>query len=165
MGPSFMDKGKLLNSLIEQLEEKLALLVHSAHEARQAATDDESKAENKYDTRGLEASYLAGAQAKRSEDLKQSILLLKRMRLREFSEQTPIDHTALVTTEIEAQESKVFFILPAAGGSKLQVDQHEVMVLTPESPIGQSLMGKRQGDLVDIPIKGKSVEYEILKVE
>ncbi len=160
-----MNKNEILESLVHQLEENLSLLVHTAHEAREAATGDESKAENKYDTRGLEASYLAGAQAKRSEELKQSILLLKRLRLRDYDENTPINLTALLEVEQDTGEKKYFFILPAAGGTKITSQNQTILVLTPESPIGKALMTKVCGDVISLKINQKNSEYEILQVQ
>ena len=53
-----MDKQSLHQALLMRLRADLELLERAAHTAREAATHEESKAENKYDTRGLEASYL-----------------------------------------------------------------------------------------------------------
>lgn len=54
-----MDKRALIKKIVAQLEAELALLTKAARSAHAEATHESSKAENKYDTRGLEASYLA----------------------------------------------------------------------------------------------------------
>lgn len=160
-----MEKSKIVDILISELEARLDLLIRAAQEARSAATGDESKAENKYDTRGLEASYLAGAQAKRSEELTLEIYNLKRYKLREFTLSTPISLTALVTTLVDGSEKRHFLILPYAGGTKLKIDADEIFVITPESIVGKLLMGKTVGDSFELKSKeNKSAEYEILSV-
>lgn len=159
-----MEKRKIIDSLIRELEVRLELLIRSAVEAREAATGDESKAENKYDTRGLEASYLAGAQAKRSEELTLEIFNLKKYQIREFHDQTPVGLTALVTALVNAEEERHFLILPYAGGTKLSVDNQDIFVITPESSVGKVLMGKSVGDAVEMKVKNKNVEYEIVTV-
>ena len=59
-----MNKRLLLKEIVTSLEETLALLEKAARASHAEATHESSKAENKYDTRGLEAAYLAGGQAR-----------------------------------------------------------------------------------------------------
>ena len=60
-----LDKAKLVETILKSLEKDLEVLREAEKSTREAATHEESKPENEYDTRGLEASYLAGAQSKR----------------------------------------------------------------------------------------------------
>ena len=60
-----MNKRDLLNLFANKIAEDLLVMTKAALAAHEAATHSESKAEDQYDTRGLEASYLAGAQSKR----------------------------------------------------------------------------------------------------
>ena len=71
-----MNKKALIELVLIELKRQHQTLFNSALEAKSAATDEESKAENKYDTRGLEASYLAGAQAKRTTELEETIKVI-----------------------------------------------------------------------------------------
>ncbi|MCC6137954.1 MAG: GreA/GreB family elongation factor [Bdellovibrionaceae bacterium] len=159
-----MDKQKILDLLLEQLEANLASLMSSAFAAKEAATGEESKAENKYDTRGLEASYLAGAQAKRTDEFQLAIHKLKKLNLRTYNETSKVDLTAVVTVEVNGEAKKHFFILPIAGGTKLLVDGQELNVITPDSLVGSALCGKIRNDVFEIKINNKSFEYEILNV-
>jgi hypothetical protein len=159
-----MKKKILMDTLLEMLESNRQMLASSALEARAAATGDEVKPENKYDTRGLEASYLAGAQAKRSHDLEVAIQHLKRFKLRAFTEETPIDLTAVIEVQSSASEIKNFFLLPYAGGTKVDHQNKIYNVITPESPLGRMLIGKKVGDSFDMKIKGVISENEILSV-
>jgi transcription elongation GreA/GreB family factor len=43
-----------------------------------------------------------------------------------------------------------YFIGPAAGGMEIRHEGREVVVITPSSPMGQKLVGKRVGDVVAI---------------
>lgn len=160
-----MDKQKILKTLLLQLESNLEVLVRSAFESKEAATGDESKAENKYDTRGLEASYLAGAQAKRSEDLKADIYKLKNLKVIDFTEWRSVASTAIVCTLINGENKKYFFILPIAGGVKLSLGEIDLNVITPDSLVGSSLIGKRVGDEFEVKLKDKNFEYEVLSIE
>ena len=54
-------KAALLDRIRKHLSDRLDRLSQAARDAHAAATDPGSKAESKYDTRSLEASYLAMA--------------------------------------------------------------------------------------------------------
>jgi hypothetical protein len=56
-------KKELLNELLGKMKEELHELEEAAQANKEFATDQEFKAESKYDTRSLEASYLASAEA------------------------------------------------------------------------------------------------------
>src|SRR4029079_11978947 len=91
-----IDKKALIASLCEQLAEKQRTIEVAAEAAREAATHEESKPENDKDTRALEASYLAGAQAARARELKAVLNALSFLPLRAFGAGDPIDLSALV---------------------------------------------------------------------
>lgn len=156
-----MSKLHILKALLQQLQATLEDLIHTAHVAREAATSEESKPENKYDTRALEASYLAGAQAKRAEELRLAIGKLSVIKLREFHDDDPIALTSLVRVLVNESTQKTFFILPSAGGSKVMIDGTEVLIITPESAVGSGLMGKTTGDEFESKINNREFYYQI----
>lgn len=158
------DKKELLKKVIERAEENLRLLVQVAHEARDAATHEDAKAENKYDTRGLEASYLAGAQAKRARALQDSIDILKKIEIKNYMDGVPIQGLALVQLLAEDGGEKWFFILPSQGGAVVEIEGVSIQVLTPDAPLGQAMYGKTTGDTVKIDVRREKLEYEIGEV-
>lgn len=159
-----MDKKKLLEKLIEQLESKLQILIQSAHDARDAATHEDSKAENKYDTRGLEASYLAGAQAKRAGELQVTIDVLTKLELQSFSDDSQIDLTSLIKTEVNGEDVRWLFLLPKAGGEKFEYSGEIIQTITSHSPLGSLLLNKSVGDVVELTINKTISEYEVLSL-
>src|SRR3954468_24380675 len=78
-------KRAIVTTLIEKLDTELANMRRAAKDAREAATHEEAKPENDKDTRALEASYLAGAQAARVRELEVSIKLANGMELIDFA--------------------------------------------------------------------------------
>lgn len=156
-----MDKKKILQLFIDELNRELTTITEAAFEAREAATNEESKAENKYDTRGLEASYLAGAQAKRAGELRDFINKLSKVNIRDYSDGSPIESTAFVKLEDEDGEEKNIFIVPREGGAKVSLDGVPVLLISPDSPLGKELWQKFVGDTFELPIKGKRKEFEI----
>ena len=79
-------------------------------------THESSKAENKYDTRGLEAAYLAGGQARQAKEISDSLKLYETMTPRDFAPGEPIDLTALVELDTNGARAS-YFIGPRSGGS------------------------------------------------
>ncbi len=111
-------------------------------------------AENKYDTLGLEASYLAAGQAKRVEEIKQALALCQNLQLRAYDDQRGIEVGALLGLEDENGRQQWLFLAPDAAGLKVDVVGQPVTVITPRSPLGKGLLGKFEGDEVEILVAG-----------
>src|SRR6202165_1140991 len=91
-----MNKARLHEQIIASLSESLSVLEKAARSSHAEATHESSKAENKYDTRGLEAAYLAGGQARQAKEILDSIKLYQSLAVRDFGPGEVIDLTALV---------------------------------------------------------------------
>lgn len=142
-----MEKSALISQLRKLLEAELEVLNRSAAAAKDAATHAENKPENKYDTRGLEASYLAGAQESRAAELRRDIALLERIPVRAFAPGDKVAATALVTVERDG-EPTTYFVMPVGGGSRLEGEDGPVIVVTPQSPLVRAMQDGR--DSVEI---------------
>ena len=157
-------KANLVAQIQKHLETELVALETALRAAEDAATHEESKPENKYDTRGLEASYLAGAQRGRAAELRGMLDLLGRTRLKVLSEADALTPTALV--ELECEGVRGFYLLAAVGaGAALSLDGQAVLAITPASPLGRALLGKHVGDVVTIKVPQGAKDYEIMAVE
>lgn len=158
-----MNKQALVEAVCSKLEADLVAMKEAARATYDAATNEESTPENEYDTRALEASYLAGAQAKRVLEIERQLLALRKIEIKTFSENDPADITALIDVEHNGK-SQTFFLMPGGGGISLSQNGKSVQVISPTSPLGQSLIGTRKGDDVVVEIGSKTQEYEILKI-
>lgn len=157
-----MDKQRLRDLLLLSLESELRTMTKAAADAREAATHDDAKPENDKDTRALEASYLAGAQAARAEELKGNIAFLKTLAIETCASAKA---TALIELDDGEASPRLYFLLPAGGGVKLAGEKgEEVTVLTPESPLGRALLGKKEGDSVEVVTRAGTKEYEISRL-
>src|SRR4051794_2954098 len=96
-----MRKAQLIKKIVESLKGSLELLEKAARAAHAEATHESSKAENKYDTRGLEAAYLAGGQARQAKEIMDSITQYESLEPREFRPDEAIDLAALVELEAD----------------------------------------------------------------
>jgi transcription elongation GreA/GreB family factor len=158
-----MNKAQLLKQIVASLSESLSLLEKAARASHAEATHESSKAENKYDTRGLEAAYLAGGQARLAKELLDSIQAYESLALKEFAAGEPIDLTALVEVASDGTRS-LYFIGPRNGGLEIEFGRKEVTVITPQSPLGQNLMGKTAGARWTARLGGSTVKYHLVSV-
>ncbi len=141
-----IDKVKLLASIVAKIREDLARGLEAARAAEAGATDPQNKAENKYDTRGLELSYLAAGQGRQILDLQATLAQFQSMTVRDFSPEEAINVGALVTlTSATAGEGEWYFLAPRGGGTEVRLGKTDVVVMTPLSPLGKALMGQKQG--------------------
>jgi len=158
-----MNKRTVIQKIVAQLNSELAVYFRAAQASRAEATHEQSKADNKYDTRGLEASYLARGQSKQAAELEASIVEFEKLDARKFSPEEGIGIGAIVEVEI-AGESSVYFVGPRAGGTEIVEAKKEILVITPQSPLGSQLMEKKQGDRFQLLLAGKKQTARILAV-
>jgi transcription elongation GreA/GreB family factor len=159
-----MDKKKLIQAIVSQLEADLVRLKDAARATYEAATHEESKPENEYDTRGLEASYLAGAQAQRVAEIEELIYIYKQIKTENFKAGQPIAATSLVEVKFKDKHSFVF-IMPKGGGLTLSFEGKPIQTVTPSSPLGGALIGLSAGETATVETADQVREYEILSVQ
>lgn len=154
-------KEELLGQLIAYAKKELAELEEAAKSNRDFATDQEFKAESKYDTRALEASYLASAEAKRVEELRLEIQILEEVDVNASKKLGEISIGALV--ELQHNEQKrLYFLIPTAGGTMLKAQDKAVLVVSVFSPIGDALIGLKSGDSFEVETPKETRQYQVL---
>jgi transcription elongation GreA/GreB family factor len=158
-----MEKARLIKQIVTSLTESLGVLEKAARASHAEATHESSKAESKYDTRGLEAAYLAGGQARQAKEILESIELYETLPTQSFTANEPIDLTAVVELETDGTRS-TYFIGPKNGGLEIEHQRKEIMVITPQSPLGQNLMGRKAGQRWTAKVGGSVVKYHIVSV-
>lgn len=158
-----MDKSRIFLSIVSRLEEELKMLEIASKAAKDAATNEESKPENEYDTFALEASYLAGAQMQRVSETQRMIKMLKEFPVHRFPKDAPISPGALMELSVDGKP-QWFLLLPFGAGISVDVDGNKVSVLTNESPLAKELRGKRAGAVLEVARAGQVREYEILQI-
>ncbi len=156
-----MNKHAVLQLILEKLAADLDVAQRAAQTAYETATHEENIAENKYDTLGLEASYLAAGQAKRVEEIKQALVLCQNLNLRPYDEQRGIEVGALLGLADDNGRQQWLFLAPDAAGLKVYVVGQLVTVITSRSPLGKSLLGKLEGDEVQIVVAGARQQFVV----
>ncbi len=159
-----MNKRAVIKKITAKLAEELEVYFRAAQFARAEATHEQNKAEHKYDTRGLEASYLAHGQSRQAAELEAAIVEFEKLSARAYTPGEAIALGAIVELE-HGGEKSIYFIGPRAGGTEILHDRKEILVITPQSPLGEQLMGKKQGDQPLLNFGGARQTAAILRVE
>lgn len=154
-------KALLLKELIGRAKVELHDLEEAAKANRDFATDQEFKAESKYDTRSLEASYLASAELKRVEELKLEIQMLEEVDIGASRKLGEIGIGALVELAHQNQ-NRLYFLIPTAGGTLLKVKEDTVLVVSVFSPIGNELLGLKAGDEFEVETPKETRTYKVV---
>jgi len=156
------NKKEILSELMKELTREYENLHRAALEAREAAISEEAKPENEYDTRGLEASYLAGAQAHRANEIKSLLALVKTMAPRSYTGDEPIGTMSLVKVRIDDQDERLFFMVPFESGHELKVKGSSILCLSLDSPLGRELKGQKVGHEFSFKVKDFEKDYEVI---
>ena len=159
-----MNKTDVLHCIIERLGIDLDTLQRAAQTAYETATAEENIAENKYDTLSLEASYLATGQARRMEEIRQARAAYQQLTLRDYDPERGIQISNLVTLEDPQGARQQVFLGPEAAGLKITAGDDLITVITPRSPLGQSLIGRLEGDEINLMLGNNRQVYEVTQV-
>ena len=153
-----VEKAKVIRIVRAELEAQYRRVAAAAREAHGYATDPDSKAESKYDTRSLEASYLAVGQSEKADELAAAIRSFQPEAFPPFSEDQAADLGAVVHARYPDRASALFVLATLGGGISCELDGDTIMVVTPSAPVFQALQGRRAGDRVAEP------EFEVVSV-
>ncbi len=159
-----MDKFLLQQQVLERLAADLLQAEQAAQVAHEAATHEENIAENKYDTLGLEAAYLATGQARRAEAIRQAMAHWRQFRPRSCDASLGIQLGALVGLVNADDQQQALFLGPDGGSMKLVSGDQQVQVISTEAPLGRALLGKCEGDEVAIQVGPVRQQFEVLWV-
>ncbi|MBX3161892.1 MAG: GreA/GreB family elongation factor [Deltaproteobacteria bacterium] len=156
--PPAIDKAALKAELVAHLARALDQARAAHASAVEGATHEEARPENDKDTRGLEQSYLARGQAQRVAELEAAVADATALALRTFTPRDPVGMGAAVTVDEDGDE-RVYFVAPHGGGTVLAGG---VQVVTPSSPLGRALSGKRVDDEAEVDLRGKKRSLAIV---
>ncbi|MCI0573969.1 MAG: GreA/GreB family elongation factor [Myxococcaceae bacterium] len=158
-----MDK----QSLVDQLTSRLRASAQVAHQAGAAAAQEAREgatpAEKREDARvALEQGGLARGQAQREERARAELAALDAFHPRPFAPGAPVALGAVV--EVEDEDSgRTFFLAPVGAGVELTGPGGDgiLSVVTPSSPLGRAVLGKRCGDTVEVTVERELREWTI----
>ncbi|WP_417553465.1 transcription elongation factor GreAB [Marinomonas fungiae] len=148
-------------SLIEYAETRVKVAKEAADQAHQAATSTESVAETKWDTFGLENSYLAHGQSVRVAECEADLAYFRKMA---FADSDEIAVGSVFEVERRDGWNRVIILSQCCGGGEFENQDKSILLVTPQTPLGKSLLGKEEGDEVIMKSRGVELVAEIVRI-
>lgn len=146
-----MDKAFLASQLAGKLKQVYEQALRSAEDARVDAKTGAPRAVN-----------LAAATRNRLEAAQSAWAAVADFKPAPLTKGERIKLGALVEVE-DGEGGKTLFLAPAGAGEELEGPGGDgfFQVVTPGSPLGKGLMGKKVGDVVEVMVKGELTEWDI----
>lgn len=165
-------KKHFIAQLKAQFSESISAARLAEVNAGQLSENMRSEASSRGDTKSaVESGRMAVAHGQRRERTKQEIdrlIEFSSKNLRAFRRDESVALGAMVDVRVEEiesgeEEERTFFILPVGAGTELEGPGGDgfLSVITPESPVGKSLVGRRVGDSFETEIQGVEREWTV----
>ena len=153
-----VDKARLLQGAITQVEETLRRLSSEHAVAKQATLESPHVMKSKREVTGIEASYLANALAGNIQERQVWLRMLRQLQLPEAPQRASLGCVVGIG-RAQGLVEHLYFILPACGGMEIPLGGRirTVRVVTPETPVAKALIGKSVGDEVELQ-KGQGAQ-------
>lgn len=159
---SVMKKEMVAQALLGHLKEEFDKAQEVYENSRGASQEADMAQEGKYDTRAIEAGYLAGALKKRVDELDMDVKMIEEL-IEELPKGQKVQIGSLVELKFNNQ-TRHYFITPTAGGTMLNVDGKGLLVISVFSPIGNEVLDLEAGDVFDVETGDITREYEVISV-
>lgn len=99
----------------------------------------------------------------RRQELEAQLLMFRFLPVRNYSDEDVIVPSALVTLET-SQRLAHYFLVPSGGGWITEHEGKPLQVLTPQSPLGEAMNGKRVGDTFQMEMRQGVREYKVIGI-
>jgi len=158
--------------LVGQLSDKLRESAHVARKAGQAAADEArdgaTPAEKRENARvAQEYAGLARGQTARASRAIAELSTLDGFRPGALPKGAPIAIGAIVEVEDDGGGiGRTFFLAPVGAGVELTGPGGDgfLSVVTPQSPVGKAVIGRRVGDTIEVTVEGEPRDWTITYV-
>lgn len=155
-----MKKEILRNTLVSQITIERDHQKKIVDDTKALQTHSDLKSEGKYDTRAIEASYLADGQRKRLEELELDLQMLEDMPI-DISTNVQIGSLACLSHQgIE----RWYYFAPNCGGTMLELNGKAVLVISVFSPLGNEAIGLSVGDEFVVETPKEERLYQIKEI-
>src|SRR4051812_5223077 len=162
-----MDKVMLIEQLAARLRESASVARRAGEDAAVAAPGGGPPPEKREDARGApEQGGLARGQSQRAAQAETQPSILETFRQSPLTKGRTVALGAIVEVEDDSQ-GRTFFLAPVGAGVELSGPDGDgiLSVVTPQSPVGRAVLGRRVGDTVEVIVQGEPKEWTITFVE
>ncbi|MCT4642177.1 MAG: hypothetical protein N4A33_07735 [Bacteriovoracaceae bacterium] len=143
-------KEKIRDHILKKLKTELKGISQASQTTTDYSQSEDLKSEGKYDTRAIEAKYLADAQQGRVNMLRKEINLLKNF---EFKKSSII----VVGSIIFLNNNTIYLILPISGQGRLFIDNQKIISISTQNELAKDLIGLEVDDSFEHPTTGKEL--------
>lgn len=155
-----MNKENIKQTVMGKLEEKLCLMSSFYETSRNDVLEAEGRMKTRYDSMRTESAFLADAQVKRINSMKDELTALRRLEVISPRERVFLGSLVEIC-DYEIDEKRLYFVLPAGGGLKIDYEGKEILVVTSQAPICKAFLGKEVGD--DFQFRNRTYTIEDIK--
>ncbi len=153
-----IDKRELFNLVIENIEMSLLEIKGYFEGSKKDVIEAEGRMKTRYDTTRTERAWLADAYSKRYEETLLQLDLLRKFDLPLKKDCVQIGSFVCLENLADIKHS-YYFILPVAGGMKLECKRKEITVISPQAPLTKLILGKNLYDEISLKINRTNKEY------
>jgi hypothetical protein len=97
------------------------------------------------------------------QELERALLMYRFLPIREFGPEDVVAPASLCEIELSGRRLWVLLV-PQHGGLVTQLEGKPVQVVTPNSPLGESMLGKKAGDTFQVQAGTGMREYRIVRI-
>ncbi|MDE1919100.1 MAG: GreA/GreB family elongation factor [Patescibacteria group bacterium] len=162
-----MNKHDIFKQIKTELEKTLANTERQRNESQHEANQHKGRMQSRYDTFKEEAQMMVAAHEVRMAELRASLAQVQAVldRPSVFKPTDTIRVGAVIALEANDGTRRRHVLSPTGGGIQVVSGSTELMVITPDSPIGKRLVGLKMGDEIEIDVGGNKRNYQIVEVE
>lgn len=100
----------------------------------------------------------------RAAEINSQLTMFRFLPIRDYSGEGEVAvPSALVELEFGGREA-FYFIVPSGGGLVMRIEERPVQVITPQSPLGSALLGRKAGDEFDVEIGNGTRRYRVKSI-
>lgn len=157
-----MNKRELVSKLVTKLAEKQVEIAAAAEDARQLSIAAPGRNNSRYDSSKEEFGYVADGLNLRSMDIGRGTGDIQAAFLPDMPHS--VVEGAFVRLHEGGTSYANYLILPYGGGETIETDEGDIDVITPSSPLGSAMMGKKAGEPFSLHIRGTKREYRVEEI-
>ena len=156
-------KKKILEKMRAQLKEQIKSVEKAVEQAREGFAVGDDRADNRGERGAIqEKSWLLSAQASRLEELQRQLFALENADTRTL--RTAGAGALVAVREIGGRKEEIYLLHPEFGGHETDVGGVKVTVISPVSPLGRALVGKKTGEDLEAELPGGVRRLRVLRV-
>lgn len=163
-----MEENEIKTRLLELLTSDTKIRLEGAKESYLSALEhsrsDDMKSEGKYDTRAIEAGYLASAKKQRVDELQSELYALEKLSSG-LSVTAPSKKIALGSLVLlESDEGRRWnFICPCSGPS-VAIEGKNFFIVSVTSPLAKEMLGLEEGDGFELETPKGDKDYLVARI-